>query len=243
MIVAGAGSGKTAVMAARVVWLVVTGQVSPSAVLGLTFTNKAAAELSSRIRGALAAAAVAPAGRRLRGAAARPREGGETGGQDDGEPVVSTYHAYAARLISDHGLRLGVEPQSRLLPEAQRFQLATRVLRRHRGRIEALTGSVDAVAAALVELEAELNEHLVEPAACGNSTSDGLASSKPRRLPPFNAAGSVLAGQRGLAALRATASRRLELIDLVDQYRAAKRALDLVDFGDQVALGARLAEE
>ncbi|MGZ6840149.1 MAG: UvrD-helicase domain-containing protein, partial [Frankiaceae bacterium] len=50
VIVAGAGSGKTAVMAARVVWLVVTGQVSPSAVLGLTFTNKAAAELSSRIR-------------------------------------------------------------------------------------------------------------------------------------------------------------------------------------------------
>jgi len=164
VIVAGAGSGKTAVMAARVVWLVVTGQVSPAAVLGLTFTNKAAAELSSRIRGALAAAAVAPAGRRLRGDAARPREGGETGGQDDGEPVVSTYHAYAARLISDHGLRIGVEPQSRLLPEAQRFQLATRVLRGHRGRIEALTGSVDAVAAALVELEAELNEHLVEPA-------------------------------------------------------------------------------
>ena len=43
VIVAGAGSGKTTVMAARVVWLVGTGQVAPEQVLGLTFTNKAAA--------------------------------------------------------------------------------------------------------------------------------------------------------------------------------------------------------
>src|SRR5918911_2938624 len=49
VIVAGAGSGKTTVMAARVVWLVGTGQVAPEQVLGLTFTNKAAAELATRI--------------------------------------------------------------------------------------------------------------------------------------------------------------------------------------------------
>jgi DNA helicase-2/ATP-dependent DNA helicase PcrA len=53
LIVAGAGTGKTTVMAARVVWLVVTGQVSADQVLGLTFTNKAAAELRQRIRTAL----------------------------------------------------------------------------------------------------------------------------------------------------------------------------------------------
>ena len=54
--IAGAGSGKTTVMAARVVWLVATGQVAPDQVLGLTFTTKAAAELADRIREALAAA-------------------------------------------------------------------------------------------------------------------------------------------------------------------------------------------
>ena len=53
VIVAGAGSGKTTVMAARVVWLVGTGQVAPEQVLGLTFTNKAAGELSERVRKAL----------------------------------------------------------------------------------------------------------------------------------------------------------------------------------------------
>lgn len=58
VIVAGAGSGKTTVMAARVVWLVGTGQVAPEQVLGLTFTNKAAGELAERVRKALIAAGV-----------------------------------------------------------------------------------------------------------------------------------------------------------------------------------------
>ena len=56
VVIAGAGSGKTSVMAARVVYLVVTGQVRPDQVLGLTFTTKAATELRTRIRGALDAA-------------------------------------------------------------------------------------------------------------------------------------------------------------------------------------------
>jgi len=42
VVVAGAGSGKTETMAARVVWLVASGQVRPEQVLGLTFTRKAA---------------------------------------------------------------------------------------------------------------------------------------------------------------------------------------------------------
>src|SRR5262249_58318938 len=49
VVIAGAGSGKTSLMAARVVYLVVTGQVTPDQVLGLTFTTKAAGELRSRI--------------------------------------------------------------------------------------------------------------------------------------------------------------------------------------------------
>ena len=231
VIVAGAGSGKTAVMAARVVWLVVTGQVRPSAVLGLTFTNKAAGELSTRIRGALAAAA-----------SGSPRVGG-TVSQDDGEPVVATYHAYAGRLITDHGLRLGIEPQARLLTEAHRFQLATQVLRRHRGRIEALTSSVDMVAAALVELEAELNEHLVAPERLRDFDERWLGVLEAEAASASAGGGNRLAGQKALADMRATAARRLELVGLVDHYRAAKRELEVVDFGDQVALGARLAEE
>jgi DNA helicase-2/ATP-dependent DNA helicase PcrA len=53
-VIAGAGSGKTAVMAARIVHLVERLAVAPSSVLALTFTNKAAAELEERVRVALA---------------------------------------------------------------------------------------------------------------------------------------------------------------------------------------------
>ena len=48
--VAGAGAGKTETMAARVVWLVANGFAAPDQVLGLTFTRKAAQQLSQRIR-------------------------------------------------------------------------------------------------------------------------------------------------------------------------------------------------
>lgn len=140
LVVAGAGSGKTSVMAARVVWLVATSQVAAEAVLGLTFTNKAAAELSQRVRGALAQAGL------------------------EGEPVVSTYHAFAGRLVAEHGLRLGVEPRSRLLADATRYQLAARVLRRHRGVVVGLTGALSTLVGDLVSLDADLSEHLVEPA-------------------------------------------------------------------------------
>jgi len=53
VIKAGAGTGKTTVMTARVVWLVATNQVQPEQILGLTFTTKATAQLQSRVRSAL----------------------------------------------------------------------------------------------------------------------------------------------------------------------------------------------
>ena len=53
VVVAGAGSGKTATMVARVVWLVGQGEVLPEQVLGLTFTTKAADELAVRVRAGL----------------------------------------------------------------------------------------------------------------------------------------------------------------------------------------------
>ena len=70
VVIAGAGSGKTSVMAARVVYLVATGQVAPDEVLGLTFTTKATAELASKVRTALVASGldepVVPPGRTAR---------------------------------------------------------------------------------------------------------------------------------------------------------------------------------
>ncbi|MFJ3163645.1 ATP-dependent DNA helicase [Streptomyces kanasensis] len=217
VIVAGAGSGKTTVMAARVVWLVGTGQVAPEQVLGLTFTNKAAGELAERVRTALVRAGVTDP---------------DVIDPDDppGEPSISTYHAFAGRLLTDHGLRIGLEPTSRLLADATRYQLAARVLREAPGPYPALTRSFPTLVSDLLALDAELSEHLVPP--------EDLDAHDARLLTALEA---VRLGNADLRKVPEAAAARRELLDLVVRYRAAKRERDLLDFGDQIALSARLA--
>ncbi|MFE9763361.1 UvrD-helicase domain-containing protein [Streptomyces sp. NPDC005808] len=217
VIVAGAGSGKTTVMAARVVWLVGTGQVAPEQVLGLTFTNKAAGELAERVRKALIKAGVTDP---------------DTIDPDNppGEPVISTYHAFAGRLLTDHGLRIGLEPTSRLLADATRYQLAARVLREAPGPYPALTRSFPDLVGDLLTLDSELSEHLVRP--------EDLRSYDAELLLFLESAELTNADLRKVP--DAAAARR-ELAELVGHYRAAKRERDLLDFGDQIALSATLA--
>ncbi|WP_053671640.1 ATP-dependent DNA helicase [Streptomyces sp. NRRL B-1140] len=217
VIVAGAGSGKTTVMAARVVWLVGTGQVAPEQVLGLTFTNKAAAELAERVRKALVKAGVTDPD------AIDPDN-------PPGEPVISTYHSFAGRLLTDHGLRIGLEPTSRLLADATRFQLAARVLREAPGPYPALTRSFPDLVGDLLALDAELAEHLVRPEALRAYDAELLLTLRGAKL-----------SNADLRKVPEAAAARRELAELVTRYRAAKRERDLLDFGDQIALSARLA--
>jgi DNA helicase-2/ATP-dependent DNA helicase PcrA len=218
VIVAGAGSGKTTVMAARVVWLVGTGQVAPEQVLGLTFTNKAAGELAERVRKALVRAGVTDP---------------DVIDPDNppGEPVISTYHAFAGRLLTDHGLRIGLEPSSRLLADATRYQLAARVLREAPGPYPALTRSFADLVADLLALDSELSEHLVRP--------ESLRAWDAELLLALDGAKLTNADLRKVP--EAAAARR-DLAELVLRYRAAKRERDLFDFGDQIALAAHLAQ-
>ena len=161
--IAGAGSGKSETMAARLVWLVANGVVRPERVLGLTFTRKAAAELGQRVRARLDGLRKAgPVRRRPPGRAADARPPEASAGLD-GEPVVSTYHAYAARLVADHALREALEPTLRLITPAVAWQIAARVVAGYGGPMDAVTWSPPAVTAAVLMLAGELAEHLRTP--------------------------------------------------------------------------------
>ena len=228
VIVAGAGSGKTTVMAARVVWLVGTGLVRRDQVLGLTFTNKAAAELGARVRSALSMAGLAGRSPGLSASSAWSEDGSTH--DEFGEPSVATYHAFAGRLIREHGLRLGIEPDTRLLADASRFQLAAEVIRRHPGPARHLSTHVPTLVSDLLTLDGQLHDHLVTPSEVRRFH---------REITP------ALAEAKQTSHIRraeATNLKRDELLDLVERYTAAKRAREVMDFSDQLALGAAIAE-
>ena len=224
LVIAGAGSGKTTVMAARIVHAVAWHHIRPDGILGLTFTNKAASELAERVRDALARLdRLGPDGE-LRPVSLHQPE-------PDDQPTVSTYHAYAASLIKDHALRIGREPDSRLLTEAGRWQLALRVVRAAPGPYETWSWAPRTVAERMLDLDGEMAEHLRLPADVRAFDARTIAS-----------AAAVIGGVKALREIGDHCKIRDELLDLVDRYRARKADLDLVDFGDQVAFAAEIAQ-
>ena len=155
-VVAGAGSGKSETMAARLVWLVANEMVRPDRVLGLTFTRKAAAEFADRVRSRL---------ERLRRAGLA--ETGPASAEDPqdpfaGDPVIGTYHAYAGRLVGDNALREGLEPSMRLITPALSWQLAASIVAAYNGPMDEIIWTPQTVTAAVLELAGDLSEHLRE---------------------------------------------------------------------------------
>lgn len=220
VIIAGAGSGKTTVMAARVVWLVGSGAVRPDGVLGLTFTRKAAGELSLRVRSALS------------------RAGVQDAEAADGEGLILTYDAFAGRLVSEHGLLLGIEDGWRMITGAARFRLAARVVADAPGPWQHLSRlRPDTITQRVLELSAELRSHLVDPADLAGHAAEFLAELDEAPTTPRGLMYASLQGARGAAA------ERLELARLVEAYENLKQRLGLVEFADQMAWAARLATD
>ncbi|WP_112271137.1 ATP-dependent DNA helicase [Lentzea terrae] len=230
LVVAGAGAGKTETMAARVVWLVANGIVLPDRVLGLTFTRKAARQLADRVRARL---------RRLGGSQLLDEldpSGERKMAVLTGEPVVLTYHAYAGRLVTEHGLRLPVEPGVRLLTETASWQLAHRVVSTWAKDLD--TDKVPAtITGYLLALAGELGEHLVTPEALQNHADRlcALIENAPRA--PRQRDGLPEKLQEIVRAQRL----RVALLPLLEGYQQRKRKEAALDFADQMSLAAQLA--
>ena len=232
LVVAGAGSGKTATMANRIAYQVAIGAVAPSEVLGLTFTRKAAGELAQRVDRALA---------RLRRAgmdeAADLRE-------ELARPTISTYNSFASEIAASYGMLIGADPAARLITEAERWQIMRQIVSEwpYEGEEDALNLASPAT---LVNTSLDMAAALID----NHRTSDDarvffdreimaleeLTATKKKfsKMPAESRHWSELAGKAGNS-LRL----RRRLLDVVDAYLDRKRALGVVEFADQVSVAA-----
>ncbi|MEX2523774.1 MAG: DNA helicase II [Gammaproteobacteria bacterium] len=103
LVLAGAGSGKTRVLVHRVAWYIETGQTNPYGILAVTFTNKAAAEMRSRIETLLQKPA--------------------------GGMWVGTFHGIAHRLLRAHWQEAGLPESFQILDSDDQYRTIRRVLR------------------------------------------------------------------------------------------------------------------
>ncbi len=218
LVVAGAGSGKTETMAARVVWLVANGHVRREDVLGLTFTRKAAGELAERIDRRLAAldrlnlAPDAASGDLLERAS------------------VATYNSFADQIVREHAVRIGRDPEAAVLSDAAAWLLMRRVVLasadpRLEERPEAVRTLVDA-ALRIAQDAADHRADLDEVAAFS------AAFSRVAELPSDNRRTVVYAD---VAKAVADVGGLPLLATLAEDYRERKRRTGVLDFSDQVA--------
>lgn len=246
VVLAGAGSGKTETIAARVVWLIANGLVEPEHVLGLTFTRSAARGMLSRVRLRLAGFAASPLIDRV-------DPTGRLGDVlENSEPQVMTYDAYAGELVSRWGLLLGggaaaadpsappgLAPGGRaVLSDAGMWQLAYETVASWESLLavdRGVVGTVEAVTA----LGRRMAEQLAGPERA-TAAADELARlvatlpKGPRqRAEPSQELRDAVAVQQA----------RVELLAVVERIQDRLRAGGAVDFATQTARAAELAEK
>jgi DNA helicase-2/ATP-dependent DNA helicase PcrA len=102
LVLAGAGTGKTRVLTARLIHLLTTGKAMPAQILAVTFTNKAAGEVRGRVAEMLG----------------RSVEGWHLG----------TFHALAARLLRPHAELVGLKPSFTILDDDDQTRLIKQLL-------------------------------------------------------------------------------------------------------------------
>ena len=214
LVVAGAGSGKTETMSMRVLWLVANHEdIAPSSVLGLTFTRKAAGELGDRLRQRLALLArrVPPLRERL-----------------DEDPVSLTYNSFAERIVAEHGMRIGIDPDFTMLSEAGAVDLMAQIVEGWPTDLDEEL-SPSAVVGHCLHLAGEVGEHgyTVEEA---RDALEGFG----RDLEQIGATNDT-----ARRTLRANA-RRLACLGPVEEFQRRKREGGLLDFSDQLVLATRI---
>lgn len=237
LVIAGAGSGKTATMAHRVVWLVANGLARPEEVLGLTFTRKAAGELSERVstqlQRFLRCLAMPEIHDRL-SQLQRERASALVEDMADGlhTPDVSTYNSFASAIVTEFGAIAGLPAGSEVIDGATAWGIARDIVCESTDSRLAQSGaSIRSLVGQVLTLDHAVAEHL--------TTFDAVAErvQEAKRIEglPYRedkAEGRYAVIDQILADLQATEVA----VDLARAFSAEKRRRGVLEFSDQLAL-------
>ena len=216
VVIAGAGSGKTETMSNRVLYLVANGFATPDQILGLTFTRKAAGELSVRIR------------KRLRQLSQLPEFKHIT----STSTAVTTYHSYAGKLLSEHAIRYGIDADAEPLGEAAIWQIASDVVRNWSDDSYRNDSAVSTVIKDLLGLSKLMLEHQVKAA--------DIESIGNEMLERLEALGADTNDETRKVA-RAMRQRN-SLLPMVEAFMERRKAAGELSFDDQMSLAADIAQ-
>ena len=215
VVIAGAGSGKTETMATRVLWLVANGYAKPEEILGLTFTRKAAGELKQRIK------------RRLQ----QLRNEGKIEGTFSLDVPVMTYHSYAGNILSEYGLRLGIDTDSELIGEATVWQQAAQILRNWHDDEFRYEQTFKTLIEDLLGFTKNSMEHGIDGAAIISASQkilDRIAS---------------LPSEKDVDTVKTVLKQRIKLIEISEALRQERVRRGQLSFDDQMFFAAKLAQE
>ena len=215
VVIAGAGSGKTETMAARVLWLVANGYAKPEEILGLTFTRKAAAELKKRIKDRLK----------------QLRKAGLIDKALSIEVPVMTYHSYAGNILREYGLRLGIDTDSELIGEAVVWQQAAKVLRNWDDHEFEYEGAFKTLVSDLLGLTKNAMEHGVTEAEIVAETFKVL-----ERI-------ADIPSDKDIDKVKLVLQQRIKLLEISKKLREERIASGQLSFDDQMFYAAKIAQE
>jgi len=206
LLAAGAGSGKTAVMVERFCEAVCRDGVAVGGILALTFTEKAAGELSERIR----------------------RRFAELGEHEHARAVdgawVGTIHGFCARVLRTQALAAGLDPRFAVLDEGAARRLAAEAFERalDTWTAEHGTGALDLAAAYAYDLETMIAGAHAELRSRGR-THPRLAA--PPAAPPPSSGPLLAAASAAAAALHAAPGNGARVTAALAALEAAERLL------------------
>ena len=217
VMVAGAGSGKTTSMSARIAFLIGSGYLTPEQVLGLTFTTKATAQLLESARSRITKLMDLDP---------------QSFASESGDPVIATYNSFASGIVKEFGALLGRDFSTDVLTDGERQQLAYRLVCNTQRDLSGISVGPAKLTSELLALDSELSELAIDPAQVIEYDLKLI---------------SYVAGLQGsnasLRRIASTSGRRIALSRLVQDWRELKEERELIEFSDQVRLATKIVTQ